>query len=75
MRRAKAPRARQSGQAESTDVRGENEKTRCNIPSATAGRGGQNLALFFGGGGLVPRAVPTAFPFWVRFPAAPPMET
>ena len=29
MRRAPAPRARQSGQEESTDVRGEKEKTRC----------------------------------------------
>ncbi len=48
MRRAKAPRARQSDQAEHTDVRGENKKAHRHIASVVAGRGGQNLALFLG---------------------------
>ena len=41
MRRAKAPRARQTDQAEHTDVRGENKKAHRHIASVVAGRGGQ----------------------------------
>ena len=35
-------------QAGPVDAMGDNKKARCSIPSATAGRGGQNLALFLG---------------------------